>query len=48
MKDRVSGGCLCGAIRFEAAANPAFQLLCHCRDCQTVSGSAMYAAYVVL
>lgn len=47
MSDTISGGCLCGAIRFETAAVPAFQLLCHCRDCQTVSGAAAYAAYVV-
>ena len=47
MSDTVSGGCLCGAIRFETTAQPAVQLLCHCTDCQTVSGAAAYAAYVV-
>ena len=47
MSDTISGGCLCGAIRFETNAVPAFQLLCHCTDCQTVSGAAAYAAYVV-
>lgn len=47
MSDSISGGCLCGAIRFEASAEATFQLLCHCTDCQTVSGAAAYAAYVV-
>ena len=47
MSGTVSGGCLCGEIRFETNADPAFQLLCHCTDCQTVSGAAAYAAYVV-
>jgi len=47
MNDTISGGCLCGAIRFETNAVPAFQLLCHCTDCQIVSGAAAYAAYVV-
>lgn len=47
MSERVAGGCLCGAIRFETMGEPAAQLLCHCTDCQTVSGAAAYAAYVV-
>ena len=47
MGKTVTGGCLCGEIRFEASAEPALQLLCHCTDCQTISGAAAYAAYVV-
>ena len=47
MSDTIAGGCLCGAIRFETSAQPTFQLLCHCTDCQTISGAAAYAAYVV-
>ncbi len=35
-----SGGCACGAIRYECAAQPAFSWNCHCRDCQRASGSA--------
>jgi hypothetical protein len=38
-----SGGCSCGAIRYECAADPLITLNCHCRDCQRASGSA-YAA----
>jgi hypothetical protein len=39
-----SGGCLCGAVRYEAAGEPSFSLLCHCRDCQRSSGTAFVAA----
>jgi hypothetical protein len=34
-----SGGCQCGACRFEVAPGPVGQTLCHCRMCQrAVSG----------
>ncbi len=36
----IDGGCLCGAVRFEAEANPQQVFICHCTDCQTHSGSA--------
>jgi len=39
----MTGGCLCGAVRYESTGDPGFALLCHCRDCQRQSGSA-YAA----
>ncbi|HTV88581.1 MAG TPA: GFA family protein [Stellaceae bacterium] len=39
-----SGGCLCGAVRYESAGEPSFSLLCHCRDCQRASGTAFVAA----
>ncbi len=35
----IRGGCLCGAIRFEADGEPLYAVLCHCRDCQRVSGA---------
>jgi hypothetical protein len=40
----MTGGCLCGRIRYEAAGEPVFSLFCHCRDCQRQSGSAYNAA----
>jgi hypothetical protein len=39
-----TGGCLCGAVRYESAGEPLFSLLCHCHDCQHQSGSAFIAA----
>jgi hypothetical protein len=33
-----TGGCVCGAIRYECASRPLAMLNCHCRDCQQVSG----------
>ena len=39
-----TGGCLCGAVRYESVGEPLFSLLCHCRDCQHQSGSAYVAA----
>lgn len=38
-----TGGCLCGAIRYECSAEPIGMGNCHCRDCQKDTGSA-YAA----
>jgi len=35
-----TGGCACGAIRYECLALPLRMLNCHCRDCQIASGSA--------
>lgn len=32
------GGCACGAIRVELAAEPAGPYQCFCRQCQSVSG----------
>jgi len=34
-----AGGCLCGAIRYEARAEPLDAGWCHCRMCQRVSGA---------
>jgi hypothetical protein len=37
---RYAGGCLCGAVRWEAEGEPAFQGICFCADCRKASGSA--------
>lgn len=34
------GGCLCGAVRYSFAGEPAASLVCHCSHCQKQSGSA--------
>ncbi len=44
---KITGGCLCGAVRYSADAAPTFVGICHCRDCQKYTGSA-FAAVVAL
>ncbi|WP_324828510.1 GFA family protein [Qipengyuania zhejiangensis] len=34
------GGCLCGAVRYSFAGDPAAAMVCHCSHCQKQSGSA--------
>src|SRR3977135_2483694 len=36
---RYSGGCLCGALRYEAEGEPRFAGHCYCADCRKASGS---------
>jgi hypothetical protein len=40
---QIKGGCLCGAIRYTAEADPTTATVCHCRDCQKFTGSAFAA-----
>ena len=40
---KVDGRCHCGRIRFEGDVDPASVGLCHCSDCQTLTGSAFRA-----
>jgi len=35
----MTGGCLCGQVRYETDAAPAWTAICYCRDCQRASGS---------
>ncbi len=46
MAEPVSGGCLCGAVRIEAAGAPRRTGVCHCLDCRKHSGSLFYAAAI--
>jgi hypothetical protein len=34
-----SGGCLCGAVRYEAEGEPTAAGFCYCADCRKASGS---------
>jgi hypothetical protein len=37
---KVDGACHCGQVSFEAEVDPAKVIICHCTDCQTLSGTA--------
>lgn len=37
---KVDGGCHCGAIAYVARVDPETVTICHCRDCQVLTGSA--------
>ena len=37
---KIDGGCHCGYITYEAEADPEKTTICHCTDCQHLSGSA--------
>jgi len=37
---KIDGRCHCGYIAYEADVDPEKVMLCHCADCQTLSGSA--------
>jgi len=36
----IEGGCHCGYIKYEADVDPATVRICHCTDCQNLTGSA--------
>ena len=42
---RIDGGCHCGRITYEADLDPDKVGVCHCTDCQMLSGSA-FVVYV--
>jgi hypothetical protein len=37
---KIDGGCHCGLITYEAEIDPADVGVCHCTDCQQLSGTA--------
>ena len=44
--DRVTGGCLCGALRFTAIGKPYRVGLCHCMDCRKHHGAPFHASAI--
>ena len=47
MPTSFTGGCACGAIRYECNAEPIVMFNCHCRDCQRASGGPYTAVVYV-
>jgi hypothetical protein len=43
----LTGGCLCGSIRYAITEAPQLAYTCHCRDCQNLTSSAFSMAIVV-
>src|SRR4051812_34436412 len=42
-----TGGCQCGAVRYECTAEPIMMFKCHCRDCQQVTGGGFVPGLLV-
>jgi hypothetical protein len=42
-KETRTGGCLCGAVRYEVRGEPFKSGLCHCTDCRKVTGTSFLA-----
>lgn len=40
---KLTGGCHCGAIRYEVDGDPAHVAICHCSDCRKAAGAPMVA-----
>jgi hypothetical protein len=39
----VTGGCMCGAVRYEASGEPISVIYCHCESCRKHSGAPVVA-----
>lgn len=44
----LTGGCQCGALRYEVKAAPVMVYNCHCTNCQKISGSAFNISVTVV
>lgn len=42
----LTGSCLCGAVHYETAAEPAAPSACHCTQCRKQSGHVWASSYV--
>ena len=48
MTDAIEGGCRCGRVRYRAKPDGLPRVYaCHCRDCQTWSGSAFSVQFIL-
>lgn len=47
MATSLTGGCQCGAVRYECSAEPLMAGNCHCHDCQRATGSAYASVFFV-
>lgn len=42
-QEKITGGCLCGDVRFEIVSAPKLTEYCHCTTCRKASGSPVMA-----
>lgn len=47
MKTPFTGGCACGAVRYECGEAPIKVYHCHCTDCQKMTGTAFHTGVFV-
>ncbi len=47
MTSRLTGGCACGAVRYDSTGEIEFSFKCYCRKCQRATGSGHAAAFAV-
>ena len=43
----LTGGCLCGAVRYEAGGTPYHAVICHCSMCRRAAGAPVVAWFSV-
>jgi len=44
---QMTGGCLCGKLRYAANVDPIFSAVCHCKTCQKQTGTAFRVVVAV-
>lgn len=47
MAQQMTGGCLCGAVRYTIEGDPLFSGRCYCEDCRKTSGTGHNAVLAV-
>ena len=47
MTDTLTGGCLCGAVRYSITTSQTLHYLCHCSDCRKHGGTPFHCGIVV-
>lgn len=45
MSEAITGGCMCGSVRYRLSEGLRFSLFCQCRDCQRITGSGHSALF---
>ena len=43
MNPIIEGGCLCGAVRYQASGRVSNTMVCHCQSCRRQAGSPVVA-----